>query len=352
MRRNGFPLRRFGHQTISSISRRDALKAATLGATAVAGGAFRIGRAKADTITMRVGSDSPVDAPHTLSAVRLKEGVEKFTDGRIKVEIFPNSQLGDNAAMSTSVKSGVLDAVMTDVANLAISVPSADVFNLPFLFKDTSQVLSAANGEIGERLKPRLESAFSCEVIGWATDGSRNMWNGKRPIRKPEDMQGLKMRGQSSSRILRDTYLALGAIPTPLAFAETYTGLQTGVLDGGDMPAIDMLEFKLYQVTKYLTLTRHFSIVGVFIVSKKFMGRLSPADQQVVRDSGKAGADAQVKAILAGEASAMDELKMRGMQVFEMEDRNAFVTKVKPVLAEATARVGADMMELARAAAS
>jgi tripartite ATP-independent transporter DctP family solute receptor len=352
MTRNVFPPRRFGHQTINNVSRRDALKGVAVGAAVFAGGAVSIGRAKADTITMRIGSDSPINAPHTLSAVRLKEGVEKLTDGRVKVEIFPNSQLGDNAAMSTSVKSGVLDAVMTDVANLAISVPSADVFNLPFLFKDTSQVLRAANAEIGDKLKPRLESAFNCEVVGWATDGSRNMWNGRRPIRKPEDMQGLKMRGQSSSRILRDTYLALGAIPTPLAFAETYTGLQTGVLDGGDMPAIDMLEFKLYQVTKYLTLTHHFSIVGVFIVSKKFLGRLSPADQQIVRDSGKAGADAQAKAILAGEAAAIDELKMRGMQVFEMEDRNAFVAKVKPVLAEATARVGADMMELARAAAS
>jgi TRAP-type transport system periplasmic protein len=352
MTRNRFPLRQFGRQSVNRISRRDALKGAALGATAVVGSAFSIGRAKADIITMRVGSDSPIDAPHTLSAVRLKEGVEKLTDGRIKVEIFPNSQLGDNAAMSTSVKSGVLDAVMTDVANLAISVPSADVFNLPFLFKETPQVLRAANGGIGEKLKPRLEAAFNCEVVGWATDGSRNMWNGRRPIRRPEDMQGLKMRGQSSSRILRDTYLALGAIPTPLAFAETYTGLQTGVLDGGDMPAIDMLELKLYQVTKYLTLTHHFSIVGVFIVGKKFLSRLSSSDQQIVRDSGKIGADAQVKAILAGEASAIEELKMRGMQVFAMEDRNAFVAKVQPVLAEATARVGADMMVLARAAAS
>lgn len=200
MTRNVFRPRQLGSQTINNLSRRDVLKVAALAATVV-GGAFRTGRAKADTITMRIGSDSPLNAPHTLSAVRLKEGVEKLTDGRVKVEIFPNSQLGDNAAMSTSVKSGVLDAVMTDVANLAISVPSADVFNLPFLFKDTSQVLRAANAEIGEKLKPRLESAFNCEVIGWATDGSRNMWNGKRPIRKPEDMQGLKMRGQSSSRI-------------------------------------------------------------------------------------------------------------------------------------------------------
>ncbi len=352
MTRDAFPLRRFGHRSINGISRRDALKGAALGAAAATGAAFSIGSATADTITMRVGSDSPIDAPHSLSVVRLKEGVERLTEGRVKVEIFPNSQLGDNAAMSTSVKSGTLDAVMSDAAQLSLSVPSADVFNLPFLFKDTPQVLRAANGELGAKLKPKFETAYNCEVVGWATDGSRNMWNGKRPIRKPQDMQGLKMRGAEGSKILRETYLAMGAIPTPIAFNETYTGLQTGVIDGGDMPVIDMLEFKLYQVTKYLTLTRHFSIIGVFIVSKRFLSRLSPADQQAVRDSGKSGADEQVKTVLAGEAAAVEELKTKGMQVFEMEDRNAFVAKIQPVLTEATARVGADMMEMARAAAS
>ncbi len=348
---NALPLWRLGHQAVNDISRRDALKGVAVGAAAMAGSVLGAGAVKADTITMRLGSDSPIDAPHSLSVVRLKEGVEKLTEGRIKVEIFPNSQLGDSTAMTTSVKSGTLDGVVTAAANLALAVPSADVLNLPFLFKDALQELNAANGELGAKLKPRLEASFNCEVVAWATDGSRNMWNGKRPIRRPEDMQGLKMRGAAASKILRDTYLALGAIPTPLAYGETYTGLQTGVLDGGDMPVIDMLEFKLYQVTKYLTLTRHFSPPVAFIVSKRFLGRLSPADQQIVRDSAKIGADEHVKTVFAKEAAALEELKARGMQVFEMDDRNAFVAKVQPVLAEATARVGADMMELARATA-
>jgi tripartite ATP-independent transporter DctP family solute receptor len=352
MTRIAYPLRQLPDQASNTISRRNALKGAALGAAAITSGVFSIGRAKADTITMRIGSDSPIGAPHTLSAVRLKDGVEKLTDGRIKVEIFPNSQLGDSEAMSTSVKSGTLDAVMSSAANLANAVPSADVFNLPFLFKDTLQVMRAANGELGAKLKPRVEASFNCEVVGWANDGSRNMWNGKRPIRKPEDLQGLKMRGVSSSRIMRDTFLAFGAIPTPLAYSETYTGLQTGVIDGADFGVVDMLELKLYQVTKYLTLTHQISPAGIFIVSKKFLNRLSPADQQLVRDSARIGADEQVKTVLAKETSALEELKARGMQVFEMEDRNAFVAKAQPVLAEATARVGADMMELARAAAA
>jgi TRAP-type C4-dicarboxylate transport system substrate-binding protein len=165
-------------------------------------------------------------------------------------------------------------------------------------------------------------------------------------------MKGLKIRIASSSKILRDTYLALGGIPTPLAFTETYTGLETGVVDACDFDVFDMLAFKIYQVAKYLTLTRQLTTVDVLIAGKGFMNRISSADRQVVREGARLGAEAEVKAILAGEASALEELKAKGVQVFEPTDRNAFVRKVQPVLAEATARVGADIMKLAQAAAA
>src|ERR1700722_11865412 len=102
MTRDALPLPGLGCRAINDISRRGVLKGAALGVAATAGSAFSTRIAKADTITMRVGSDSPIDAPHSLSVVKLKEGVEKLTDGRIKVEIFPNSQLGDSTAMTTS----------------------------------------------------------------------------------------------------------------------------------------------------------------------------------------------------------------------------------------------------------
>jgi TRAP-type C4-dicarboxylate transport system substrate-binding protein len=165
-------------------------------------------------------------------------------------------------------------------------------------------------------------------------------------------MKGLKIRIASSSTILRDTYLALGAIPTPLAFSETYTGLESGVIDGGDMGVFDMLAFKVYQVAKFLTLTRQFSVVNPLIVGKHFMTRINAADRQVVREAGKLGADAQVRAVLTGELTALNQLKAKGVQVFEPKDRNAFVAKVQPVFVKATSRVGADIMKLAQVAAA
>ncbi len=346
------PLRHDGPARNGLITRRETLMRGLAGAGGlmVAGLAGSGPSAAADVVSMRVGSDSPINAPHTASAVKLKEEIERQTGGRIKVTIFPDSQLGSNEAMSNSVKAGTLDAVVTDVAVMSVSVPQGDVFSLPFLFSDTQHVLRAANGEIGAKLKPLFEKAFHCEVLGWATDGARNMWNGKRPIRTPDDLKGLKMRVQPS-KIQRDTYEAFGAIPTPIAFSEVYTALQTGVVDGADHAPVDMVELKLYQVTKYLTLTRHFSIVSVLIVGDKFMGKLAEADKAIVRTAGKLAADTQATAVLAAEQEAINTLKTKGVQVFDMSDPKAFVDMVQPVYKNNEARIGADLIQLARSTA-
>jgi tripartite ATP-independent transporter DctP family solute receptor len=326
------------------VTRRSTLK----GGLALGAGTFGIiGRASAAPVTMRFGSDSPIGAAHTKSAVVFKELVERGTSGRVEVTIFPDGQLGSNGPMTNSVKAGTLDAVVTDVTYISTAVPEADVFNLPFLYANTAQVLRFANGPVGERMKPKINEAFGCEVLGFATDGSRNLWNSKRPIRTPADIDGLKI-GVQPSKIQRDTVLAFGGIPTVVAFNALYTALQTGLVDGSDKAFADMIEIKFYQVTKYLTLTSHFSIVNVLIVSKKFMDKLSPEDQAVVRAAGKPAVDAQVEEILTGEKAALGFLQDKGIQIFKMEDPKAFSAKMDSVYKDAAERIGADLVEQAR----
>jgi tripartite ATP-independent transporter DctP family solute receptor len=330
------------------VTRRSTLKGGlALGAGFTAGTFGVIGRASAAPVTMRFGSDSPIGAAHTKSALVLKELVERGTSGRVEVTIFPDGQLGSNGPMTNSVKAGTLDAVVTDVTYISTAVPEADVFNLPFLYANTAQVLRFANGPVGERMKPKINEAFGCEVLGFATDGSRNLWNSKRPIRTPADIEGLKI-GVQPSKIQRDTVLAFGGIPTVVAFNALYTALQTGLIDGSDKAFADMIELKFYQVTKYLTLTSHFSIVNVLIVSKKFMDKLSPEDQAVVRAAGKPAVDAQIEEILTGEKAALAFLQDKGIQIFRMEDPNAFSAKMDAVYKDAAGRIGADLVEQAR----
>jgi tripartite ATP-independent transporter DctP family solute receptor len=330
------------------ISRRNTLKAAlALGATFTGGSFGNIGRASAAPITLKFGSDSPIGAAHTKSAVVFKDLVERGTSGRVEVTIFPDGQLGSNGPMTNSVKAGTLDAVVTDVTYISTAVPEADVFNLPFLYTDTQQVLRFANGPMSQKLKPKIDGAFACEVLGFATDGSRNLWNSKRPIRTPANIEGLKW-GVQPSKIQRDTILAFGGIPTVVPFDQLYSALQTGLVDGSDKAFADMIEIKFYQVTKYLTLTRHYSIVNVLIVSKKLMDKLTPEDREVVRAAGKPAVDAQVAEILSGEKTAIAFLQEKGIQIFEMEDPKAFSAKMEAVYKEAADRIGADILAQAR----
>jgi TRAP-type C4-dicarboxylate transport system substrate-binding protein len=167
------------------FTRRSGLK----GTLALAGMFAIVGRASAAAAMMRFGSDSPLGAPHSKSAL---------------VTIFPDAQLGANGPMTNSIKSGSLDALVTDLGHLSAAVPQADVFNLPFLFRDLEQTLKFCNGSVGEELKPKINEAFACEVLGFTIDGSSDMWSAKRPIRTPADVVGHKM-GVGTSKLQRDT---------------------------------------------------------------------------------------------------------------------------------------------------
>lgn len=326
-------------RNLRRFSRRQALGGMLAGASVAAVGIVHPRSSAAQTVTMRVGTDSPIGDQHSVAMVKFKQEVEAKTNGRIKVTIFPDAQLGGNEVMINSIKAGTLDGMISDVGVLTGAVPEADIFSMPFLFSNTEHALRAANGSVGAKLKPKIEAAFACEVLGWGTDGSRNMWNSKHPIRTPDDVRGLKMRVQASP-IQKDTYAAFGALPTPIAFSELYSALQTGVVDGADPSVVDMISLKFWQVTKYLTLTHHFNIMDVVVVSKQFLGKLSPQDQEIVRQAGKTGGDAEAKATLDAEADMLKQLKEKGIQVFEMSDPKAFRAKVQPVYVNDADRVG------------
>jgi tripartite ATP-independent transporter DctP family solute receptor len=325
----------------NGIDRRQLIRSGLAAGAGLAGGVGFLGSspASAQTVTMRLGAGGPITGTQEVALVKLKEGLESATQGRIKVTIFPDAQLGGNSALNNAVKAGTLDGTITDVPVLSGAVPEVDIFSMPFLFRDTRHALTAAKGSIGAGLKAKIEQSFACEVLGWGTQGGRDMWNSKHPIHTPDDVRGLKMRVQPSP-IQADTYAAFGALPTPISYSELYTALQTGVIDGADPGPVDLMDGKLYQVTKYLTMTQHYHIILALIVSKAFVQKLSPQDQATLRDVGKKAADTQADNALAVEGTKLNELKGKGIQVFEMADRNAFVAKVEPVYTKNANRVG------------
>jgi tripartite ATP-independent transporter DctP family solute receptor len=332
----------------ASFTRRSTLKGGlALGAGLTCGTFGIIGKVAAPPITLRFGSDSPIGAAHTKSALVMKELVESRTSGRVQVTIFPDAQIGNNGVMANSVKAGTLDAVVTDMGHISTAVPEVDVFSLPFLYKDTEQVIRFADSPVGTRLKAKINEAFGCAVLGFTSNGALNMYNGKRPIRTPEDIAGLKM-GSQASKIARNTILAFGGTPTVIGITALYTSLQTNLVDGATSSPADMLDLKIYQVTKYMTLTKHYSLINLLIVSNKFMDKLDPQDRDVVRAAGQPAVDAQTDAIIKGENATIAALQERGLQVFQLENRKAFADKMEAVYKEASAWIGADLIAQAR----
>ncbi len=334
------------------LSRRSALRGgAALGAGLAVGPLGILGKASAAPITLRFGSDSPIGAPHTKSALVVKDLIEKGTSGRVQVTVFPDGQLGGNSAMTNSIKAGTLDAVVTAVSILSPAVPEIDVFSLPFLYQDAAEALRVANGPFGAKLAPKVNAAFDCEVLGFTTDGVTELYTKTRPVRKPEDMVGLKV-GLSTSRIQRDTALALGAIPTVLDIAANYTSLQTGLINSTTKTRPDVIELKIYQVTKYLTLASFYSMPNLLVVSKKFLDKLTPQDREVVRAAGLPACEAQTQAVLASAKDALGFLREHGIETVEIENLQAFRDKVTGVYKDTGDRIGADLVAEARKLAS
>jgi TRAP-type transport system periplasmic protein len=336
---------------VRSFTRRSALKGGLALGAGLAAGPFIVGRASAAPITMRFGSDSPIGAPHTKSALVMKELIEKGTSGRVQVTIFPDAQVGGNMAMTNSIKAGSLDAVVTAVSIISPAVPEIDVFSLPFLYQDAVEALRVANGPFGAKLVPKVNAAFECEVIGFTTDGVTEFYSKARPVKKAEDMVGLKV-GVSSSKIQRDTMLAFGAIPTVLDITANYTSLQTSLINSTAKSRPDVIELKIYQVVKYLTLLNFYSMPNLLIVSKKFLDKLTPQDREVVRAAGLPACEEQKEIVLVAAQEALGYLKEHGIETVEAEDIQGFRKKVDGVYKGTADRIGTEIVAEARRLAS
>ncbi|RWI88933.1 TRAP transporter substrate-binding protein [Mesorhizobium sp.] len=318
-------------------SRREVLK---LGVTGLAATALFTPRSRAaDVVTMKLGSDSPDNHPYNIGLAAWKAEIEKASDGRIQCKIYPNAQLGGEEDMTNGLKIGAIDGMFASTGVITPFLPEIGIFDLPFLFKDRDHVVRAANSVIADRYNGKIQDQIGADVLGWRTLGSRNMWNGRHPILTPDDVKGLKMRVQSSA-IQQATYLALGALPATVPFVEVYTSMQTKVVDGADVGIADIIPLKFYQVTKYMSMTRHFYIMNPLYVSRKFLSKLSDVDQDIVRKAGAKCLDACQAAADRIEQDGIAFLRDKGMEIKEDIDLGPFREKTASVITQNATKLG------------
>ena len=296
-------------------------------------------RAADDTIVMKVAHNGPIEHPYQIGFETFKEVLERETGGRVRVEIFENEQLGTEEEASLMVKLGALAASAASAGGgLAAFVPEAEVFNFPFIFRDLDHFYRVVDGPVGQRVAGLIEEELDVVVLGYWFSGERNAWNSERPIVVPEDFKGLKIRVMQTP-ILIETFDAIGALATPMSFGELYSALEQGVVNGAETDHVDLYQERFYEVTEYVSYTRHLYLAVGLIFSRKLFDDLPPDIQQAVLKAGEASVLAEREAMARMTEEAHEELMARGIQFNEV-DRDAFLERVQEVYENNADRVG------------
>lgn len=251
------------------------------------------GGAWAQTITLRAADNQPPDYPTVQGLKFMAEYLRAATNGRITMEVFPGGQLGDERSTIEQVQLGVLDIVRTSTTPVGEFYPPMGVFSLPFIFRDEAHFWRVVQGPIGREL---LDGLGQTGLLGLAyyDSGSRNFYTTQRPIRRVEDLRGLRIRTQQA-RVVLDMMEILGADAVPMAFGEVYSALQTGVIDGAEnnLPSYGPFGVRHFEVAPYFTLNAHSRVPEVVMISMATWNRLSAEDQALIREAALASVPVQ-----------------------------------------------------------
>jgi TRAP-type transport system periplasmic protein len=273
-------------------------------------------------IKARLGHGGSETHPFHIWSVKFSEEVGKLTNGTLKVDVFPNSQLGKERDMAEGLIIGTLEmAVVGTGTVLPVWVPEIGVLDAPFIYRDYDHFYKVQDGAVGAELKAKLE-AKGLKHIGWADIGTRDMTNNKRPITKPADLVGLKMR-VPDSKVYVAMMKALGATVVPVSFAELYMALQQGVADGEENPPTTVRSMNYWEVQKYLSLTDHIYSGASGLVSTKWFAQ-QPADIRAAIEKAGQLATAYTRPwVREDNQKSMDFLKAKGM-IVNTVDQEAF----------------------------
>ncbi|MFZ1680892.1 MAG: TRAP transporter substrate-binding protein [Rhizobiaceae bacterium] len=291
--------------------------------------------------------------PKGKGADKFKELAEKYTEGKVAVEVYPNSQLYKDKEEMEALQLGAVQMLAPSLAKFGpLGAREFEAFDLPFLFPDRDALNRVTKGEVGKMLLSKLEDKGILGLAYW--DNGFKIMSANSPVRVPDDFLGLKMRIQSS-KVIEAQMKALGAVPQVMAFSEVYQALQTGVVDGTENPPSNMYTQKMHEVQKHATVSRHGYLGYAVIVNRKFWEEL-PADVRGQLDKALAEATDYANSIAQDENdAALKAMKDSGKTEFHDltdEERATWLEALKPVYAEVSDRVGADVIASIQKAAA
>lgn len=298
------------------------LRTITLTAVALVAG---LTMASAQERTLKLGHLANEDNVWHQAAVKFAEEVEKNTDGRITVEVFPNESLGKEMDLINGMQLGTADMTITG-ESLQNWAPMAALLAVPYAYGSLEEMDEVASGEIGDQIKAEIIEKARVRPIAYFARGPRNLTS-NRPITSPDELDGLKMRVPNVPLFV-DVWSALGANPTPMAFSEVFTSLQNGTIGAQENPVALIQSANFNEVQDYVNLTEHVRSWIYLAISEMVWQQLSEEDQQAILDAAATAQAFEREAFLAAEDSIRKDLEDKGMTFVEV-DGDAFSAKAK-----------------------
>jgi tripartite ATP-independent transporter DctP family solute receptor len=302
----------------------------------------------------RVSTVVPAPFPWGIAAEKWAELTAERTDGRIKLKIYPGVQLvqGDQTREFTAMRQGVIDMAVGSTINWSPQITELNLFSLPFLMPDYAALDALTQGPVGEKIF-EIVQAKGAVPLAWAENGFREVTNSKHPIRKPEDMAGLKLRVVGSP-IFSDMFSAMGANPTQMSWADAQPALTTGAVDGQENPLTIYSVLNMHELGQSnVTLWHYVADPLIFAVNQQVWDSFTPEDQEILRqaaiDAGAHGIDVARKGLTDGDTALIDEIKGHGVEVISLteEERQAFLDVTRPVYDAWKEKIGADLVNMA-----
>lgn len=288
--------------------------------------------------TVRLSHPTPATSHYGAGSQAFCSELEKRTSGRYKCQI--QAGANDERASIEAVQLGTLDITNTSTGPVSNFVPEVGIVDIPFLFRDYDHARRVLDGPIGQEILAKFP-AKGLIALAWTENGFRHLTNSRRPVLRPEDVRGLKVRTMQNPVHIQ-AFQSIGVQPTPMAFSELFTSLQQGVVDGQENPIPVILSSKFSQVQKHLSLTGHVYSPSLLLMSPKLWNALSEADKANFREAAKVGAAAQRKKVNDDETAGIAQLKSEGMEVVSNVDGQAFRSAMTPVWSEFAKKYGAD----------
>ena len=299
-------------------------------------------------LVLKASDVHPAGYPTVVAVEDLGKKLDKATNGRLSVQMYPSMQLGGEKEAIEQAQVGAIALARVSVGALGPVVDDLNVFNLPYVFRNTAHMQKVIDGPIGQELLDKVTNSGKGLVgLCWMDAGARSFYNTKHPIKTMADLKGMKVRVMGNPMFV-DMANSMGGNGVAMGYDQVFNALQTGVVDGAENNPPSFVFDNHYQVAKYYTLTEHLIVPEMLVFSRKTWDGLSKDDQALLLKFGREAQFEERALWTKYEQEALDKAKGAGIQVIEIADKTPFQNAVKPVwdkygpkYAEMIKRIGA-----------